>query len=73
MSLFKRKEPKIEYDPKSQTPAVRSSICTGEKVAGFIDNTTGQFKEYALITNQEELLGFCKRAGVSSNDLKEIY
>ena len=31
------------YDPATQIPVIRSSICTGEKVAGFKDKRSGRF------------------------------
>ena len=35
--LFSKKsrEPEIKFDPDKQYAMIRSSICTGEKVAGF--------------------------------------
>ena len=43
MALFgmRRKKPTVTYDPDTQQPAVRRSICTGEMTAGFIDRKTG--------------------------------
>ena len=34
--FFSRKKPARSYDPATQQPALRCSICTGEQVAGFI-------------------------------------
>jgi hypothetical protein len=31
------REPEIKFDPDKQYAIIRSSICTGEKVAGFIN------------------------------------
>ncbi|MCR5802131.1 MAG: aspartate dehydrogenase [Lachnospiraceae bacterium] len=45
---------KIEYDPDSQYAVIRSSICTGEKVAGFKNKTDGHFTEVMLIRNAED-------------------
>ena len=33
---------------------IRSSICTGEKVAGFRDKTDGHFTEVMLIRSPED-------------------
>ena len=51
MSLFRKKvaKPEIEYDPAVMTPIIRSSICSGEKVAGFKDKRDGHFTEIMLI------------------------
>ena len=49
MRLFGKKPPSpIPYDPAVQEPALRSSICTGEMVVGFLDRETGRFREYEL-------------------------
>ena len=42
------------YDPSRQTAVIRSSICTGEKVAGFKDKTDGHFTEVMLIRSRED-------------------
>ena len=34
--FFSRKKPARSYDPATQQPALRCSICTGEQVPGFI-------------------------------------
>ncbi len=33
--FFSRKKPARSYDPATQQPALRCSICTGEQVAGL--------------------------------------
>ena len=74
MPLFKKKTPPpILYDPAAQEPAVRSSICTGEMVAGFIDRKTGKFREYELVRSQSDIDAFCARAGIEAKDVKRIY
>lgn len=50
----------IPYDPETQDPVIRSSICTGEKVAGFKNRTTGRFQEIMLIRSQEDEARFKK-------------
>lgn len=56
MSLFRKKNQsvKIQYDPETQYPVIRSSICTGEKVAGFKNRKDGHFTEVMLIKNSED-------------------
>ena len=74
MSLFHReKKPSIPYDPNTQRPAVRRSICTGEMTVGFIDKSTGKFREYMLARDQVELENFCKGVGIDVKDLQTIY
>lgn len=47
--FFKKKQEKRSYDKENQKPVIRSSICTGEKAAGFQDIHTGKFTEIMLI------------------------
>ena len=73
MSLFRKKEPPpIPYDPETQEPAVRSSICTGEVTVGFIDRKTGRFREYELARSQGDVEAFCKRVGMEPEDIKRV-
>lgn len=73
MSLFKRapKKPAIEYDPETQQPAVRRSICTGEMTAGFIDRKTGKFRDLMRLDGRDGLERFKKAVG--TDDIREIY
>ena len=71
MSLFKRKAPPIAYDPDTQLPAVRRSICTGEMTVGFIDKATGKFTDLMRVDGQRELEAFMKRIG--ADEIKTIY
>lgn len=71
MSIFRKKK-KIEYDSGKQMPALKTSICTGEKVAGFIDIDTGKFHDYMLIKGSQDLIEFCDSCNVQIDDLKKI-
>ena len=42
------------FDPARQTAVIRSSICTGAKVAGFKDLEGGRFTEVMLIRSRED-------------------
>ena len=68
--FHKTKEPK--YDPARETPAIRQSICTGEKTAGFCDIATGRFSEIMLIRTQKDLDDFRKEYGVEG-PIRTIY
>ncbi len=72
MRLFgKRKEqprPHKPWDPEQQTPAIRASICTGERVAGFMELETGKVRELMLIRDQKELEAFMRDCGVDHID-----
>lgn len=71
MSLFKRKAPALKYDPATQEPAVRRSICTGEMTVGFIDKSTGRFKDLMRVDDQKGLDAFMKEIGAT--EIKTIY
>lgn len=61
MGLFNKKKTETKtYDREREYPVVRSSICTGEKVAGFKDRETGKFRDVMLIRNDKELETFKK-------------
>ena len=45
---------KIPFDPEKQIAVLRSSICTGEKGAGFKDLEGGRFTEVMLIRCRED-------------------
>ena len=51
---------KIGYDPQTQYAVIRSSICTGEKVAGFKNKKNGQFTEVMVIRTPEDEARFRK-------------
>ena len=48
------------FDPELWYPAIRSSICTGEKVAGFRNKKDGRFTEVMLIRSQKDIEEFKK-------------
>ncbi len=76
MGLFKRHQPEPEttaFDPAVYEPVIRSSICTGEKVACMRDRTTGKLQELMLIRSDEDLAVFCRRYHVRAEDVKTIY
>ena len=67
----KRKQPAaIPYDKSGKIPVIRSSICTGEQVAGFKDSASGKFEELMLIRNGKDLSEFLHRYQVEENEIK---
>lgn len=54
----KKKQPLITYNPETHYPIIRSSICTGEQVAGFKCRETGHFTEVMLIKGDKDLSNF---------------
>ena len=67
----KKEEPvRKHYDPETQKPAIRCSICTGEQVAGFQDLKTGKFLEIQLLRRPEDLEQFKKEYGITEEPKK---
>ncbi len=46
------------FNPETQIAVIRSSICTGEKVAGFKDKKDGHFTEVMLIRSPKDVQSF---------------
>lgn len=68
MGLFKRKalSEDISFNPDTQFAVIRSSICTGEKVAGFKDKADGHFHEVMLIRDHKDEERFKEICGVDN-------
>ena len=58
MSILRRKKQTVPFDPKTQYAVIRSSICTGEKAAGFRDLNGERFVEVMLIRSPEDVEQF---------------
>ncbi|MCR5283102.1 MAG: aspartate dehydrogenase [Lachnospiraceae bacterium] len=72
--IFGKKKPlPIEYDKDQEYPVIRSSICTGEEVAGFKDRESGHFREEMLIRNDSDRQAFCTACGITLSQLKKEY
>ena len=73
MQLFRKKQvPEMQYDPEKETPVIRSSICTGEKTAGFQDRKTGAFHDVMLIRSPADLQEFRRKYGITG-EIRTIY
>ena len=59
----KRKETG-SYDPETEKPVLKKSICTGETTAAFKDLGTGKYKDIMLIRNDEDLKEFMDLYGI---------
>ena len=44
----------FKYDPETQYAVIKSSICTGEKVAGFKNKKDGHFTDVMVIRTSED-------------------
>lgn len=71
--LFGKKRKKCAYDRENLKPVIRSSICTGEQVAGFKNIHTGKFSEVMLIRNGGDLQEFLDTYDISETDLTTEY
>lgn len=71
--LFGRKRKQRTYDRENLKPVIRSSICTGEQVAGFKNTHTGKFSEVMLIRNGGDLKEFLEEYDISEADLATEY
>ena len=68
--MFYKKIQKENYDKKNLKPVIRSSICTGEKVAGFRDIRTGKFMEVMLIRDSRDMDLFLEKYDISVAEIK---
>lgn len=66
----RRKPPAADYDKSGKIPVIRSSICTGEQVAGFKDTASGKFEELMLIRNTQDFQEFLCRYQVEETEIK---
>lgn len=66
----KKRQTAIPYDKAGKIPVIRSSICTGEQVAGFKDPASGRFQELMLIRDSGDLREFLERYQVEESDVK---
>ena len=57
---------------EGMSPAVKSSICTGEKVAGFVDKSW-RFEDVMLISKEADLDSFCELYGVKKDEIVKIW
>ena len=73
MLRHKKKSDRKEFDREKMIPAVRSSICTGEKVAGFRNKQTGKFEEVMMIRTEQELQEFADMYGIDRTKIQIFY
>lgn len=70
MKMFRKKIAKETYDKENQKPVIRSSICTGEKVARFKDIHTGKFTEVILVKNDKDMKIFLEKYDIAPDEVK---
>lgn len=59
----------FRFDRGRHKPVIRSSICTGEQVAGFKDRRTGRFMEIMLIRDNGDIEAFTREYGISREEI----
>jgi hypothetical protein len=68
----RRNKPTVStYDKDGKIPVIRSSICTGEKVAGFKDPVSGKFDDLMLIRNNQDLQAFLFQYHVAEDEIQQ--
>ncbi|MBR2037765.1 MAG: aspartate dehydrogenase [Lachnospiraceae bacterium] len=68
--MFHKKIKVIGYDKDNLKPVIRSSICTGEKVAGFQNVNTKEFMEIMLIRDNKDMDEFLTTYDISVAEIK---
>lgn len=69
--MFGRRKKQITapYDRGGKIPVIRSSICTGEQVAGFKDPASGKFEEMMLLRDDRDFQEFLRRYQVEASEI----
>lgn len=71
MIFSKQKKPaSAGYDKSEKIPGIRSSICTGERVAGFKALSNGKFDELILIRDDRDLQKFLHTYQIEEKEIK---
>ena len=65
----RKKQAAVPYDRGGKIPVIRSSICTGEQVAGFKDPVSGRFEEVMLLRADRDLQEFLRRYHVEESEI----
>ena len=69
----KKKSEEPLYPPEVFEPVIRSSICTGEKVACMRDRKSGKIHELMLIQSDTDLKEFRRKYHVDAESIRTIY
>ncbi|MBO7676051.1 MAG: hypothetical protein J6S49_00825 [Erysipelotrichaceae bacterium] len=70
--FFRKKIERKTYDPEIRKPAIRVSICTGEKVAGFKNLKSERFEEIMLLNDEKDLKEFKETYGIKE-EIEKFY
>ena len=70
----KQEEKRVSFDRGKQYPAMRCSICTGERVAGLKSFEGGEFEELMLIRSDEDFRSFRRMTGLrDGEEIQKFY
>ena len=67
---WRKKQAVMPYNRGNKIPVIRSSICTGEQVAGFKDPVSCRFEEVMLLRNDRDLQEFLRQYQVEASEIK---
>lgn len=71
--MFKKKQRQLKtYDPATQKPVLKCSICNGEQVAGFKNLRTGKIEEVMFVRDEKDLRDF-KETYQITEPIEKIY
>ncbi len=65
------KKKTVTFDKTGKIPVIRSSVCTGEKTAGFKDIGTGKFFDLMLIKTGDDLSEFMRLYDVKPDEIRK--
>ncbi len=71
--FFRKKQETRTYDRENLKPVIRSSICTGEKAAGFQNVHTGKIAEVMLIRTPGDLEEFRRLYGIGEDEISTVF
>lgn len=71
MFFSRKKETVKTFDRAQKVPVIRSSICTGERVAGFKDKATGHFEEIMCLRSEEDQKRFLQEYGIAPEEIRK--
>ncbi len=66
----RKKQTPPPYVRGNKIPVIRSSICTGEQVAGFKDTVSGKFEELMLLRNDRDFQEFLRQYQVEESEIR---
>lgn len=75
MSIFRKKEAaeQVLFDREKEEAVVHKSICTGETTVGFVDRSSGKYRDVKKVSTSTEIEAFCRAVGVDPKKIRTIY